>query len=172
MARPHHTEFAQHVLPEEAFLNPAQVWPALRDPARALPLLREQWALAFAFSGALEPLDDEGLAAEPCEVAGQDAVLITFPAPMEAGEAFCAVLVLNRLGAPFRYFLLEAHAHAPDPASAGQWRTKVGEQRPETATHITRGAGPLAPAPEASAAFLTRVTELINRKSAEAEEGD
>ncbi len=159
MARPHHLEFTQHVLPEEAFLDPARVWPALRSAATAHALLLEQWAMAFSFSGAQEPLDDNGLSTENVTVAGQDAVLITFPTPMEAGEAFCAVLVLNRLGAPFRYFLLEAHT--PDPADATRWRTKVGEQRPESATHVTRGAGPIAPAPDAPTAFLARVAELL-----------
>jgi len=154
MAHSQPAEFAQHILPEEIWLDTAHAWPTLHDSAAAPALLRRWWDQAHAYSGTTDPPQPAtNLHVEPCQVAGSPALLFTLPPPQARGEAFLALLVLGEAGAP-RYFLLEPDPH--DPRA-----TLLTERQADAAHRHVHAPGPPPGTGHTTQQLITQVEALL-----------
>ncbi len=150
--RLHHYEFAHRALPGIAF-NPRVDLAALANAGHLDGALRATWAAVGERRDEADRLPGEGLQGEPVEVAGEPAVLVTFPAANHAAEAFYAVIAPLDPPESRRYITLEFswNVLTDHPTTViGEWRT---------GSHLNHGPGPEA----AKSTFLARVQELLNR---------
>lgn len=150
--RPHHYEFAHRAIPRIAF-NPRVNLAAIAADDRLDSALRATWAAVGERYEAADRLSDEGLAGELVEVAGQSAVLVTFPVANHAAEAFFALVAPLSPPESRRYLTLEFswNVVTDDPATViGEWRA---------GSHMNLGPGPEA----ARSTFLARMQELLHR---------
>jgi hypothetical protein len=150
--RPHHYEFAHRALPGIAF-SPRVDLAALADADRLDSALRATWAAVGERCGEADRLPDDGLQGELVEVAGQPAVLVTFPMANHAAEAFFAVVAPLDPPESRRYLTLEFSWNVV----TGHPTTVIGEWR--AGSHLNLGPGPQA----AKSTFLARMQRLLSR---------
>ena len=150
--RPHHYEFAHRALPGIAF-SPRVDLAGLAGAARLDSALRATWAAAGERHGEADRLPDDGLQGELVQVAGQPAVLVTFPAANHAAEAFFALIAPLDPPRSRRYLTLEFSWNVV----TGHPATVIGEWH--AGHHLNLGPGPDA----AKTAFLARMHGLLSR---------
>jgi hypothetical protein len=142
--RVHHYEFAHRALPGIAF-NPRVDLAALANADHLDGALRATWAAAGERYGEADRLPDDGLQGELVEVAGEPAVLVTFPTANHAAEAFYALIAPLDPPESRRYLTLEFswNVFTDHPTTVlGEWR--IG-------SHVN-----LRPGPEAASRFFSR----------------
>jgi hypothetical protein len=150
--RPHHYEFAHRALPGIAF-NPRVDLAGLADAARLDSALRATWSAVGERRGEADRLPDDGLQAELVQVAGETALLVTFPTANHAAEAFFAMIAPLDPPESRRYLTLEFSWNVV----TGHPATVIGEWR--AGSHLNHGPGPEA----AKLTFLARMQGLLNR---------
>jgi hypothetical protein len=150
--RPHHYEFAHRALPRIAF-DPRADLAAIAREDRFDAALRATWAAVGERRDATDRLSDDGLAGELVEVAGQPAVLVTFPAANHAAEAFFALVAPLEPHESRRYLTLEFSWNV----ATDRPTTVIGEWR--AGSHVNLGPGPEA----ARSTFLARMEAVLNR---------
>jgi hypothetical protein len=149
--RPHHYDFAHRAVPGIA-LDPRVDLAALSREDRLDAALQATWAAVGDRRDAAERLPDEGLTGELVEVAGQSAVLVTFPVAIHAAEAFYALVAPLEPPESRRYLTLE---FSWDVVTSNP-TTVIGEWR--AGGHVNLGLGPEA----AASAFLARMEVLLS----------
>jgi hypothetical protein len=150
--RPHHYEFAHRAVPRIAF-DPRFDPLAMAREHRLDAALRATWAAIGERRDAADRLPDEGLTGELVEVAGQSAVLVTFPVAKHAAEAFFALVAPLEPPESRRYLTLEFswNVVTDHPTTViGEWHA---------GSHVNHGPGPEA----ARSTFLTSVEALLSR---------
>jgi len=150
--RSHHYEFAHRAIPAIAF-DPRVDLAAIARQDRLGAALRANWEAVGERHDATDRLPDDGLAGELVEVAGQSAVLVTFPVAEHAAEAFFGLVAPLEPPESRRYLTLEFSWNlvTEHPTTViGEWRA---------GSHVNLGPGP---EPDRST-FLTIMEAVLNR---------